>query len=93
MAPLADAVMVIVGVTDVASTAPMDGDGVDISCGDRLSPGVWCRGRTLIRNDLHSQFVNSVRCDPIGTSSNIPPSGPAGPALDLVVWTDVSSYG
>ena len=76
VAPLADAGMVTVGVTDVADTAPVDGDGVDIGCGDRVSTGIWCRGRTPIRNDLHSQFVSSVRCDPVGTSYTMQPDGP-----------------
>ena len=81
MASLADAWMVTVGVTDVADT--VDGDSVDISCGDQLSPGVWCRGRTPIWNDLYSQFVNSVRCGQVDMSSTMPTDGP------LVVWTNV----
>ena len=40
MIPLADAGMVNVGVTDMADTVPVDGDGVDIDCGDRLLTGV-----------------------------------------------------
>ena len=39
--------------------------------GDRLSPGVWCRARTLIQNDFDSQFVNSVRCDPADTGYTV----------------------
>ena len=26
--------------------------------GDRISPGVWCRERTQIQNDLDCQYVN-----------------------------------
>ena len=46
-----------VGVTDVA---PMDVVGVPacgggvVSWGDQLSPGIWCRGRTLIQNNIDS---------------------------------------
>ena len=67
VASLADAGMVTVGVTDLASAAPMDSAGVPeygggvVSWGDRLSPGVWCRERTLIQNDFDSQFVNLMR--------------------------------
>ena len=74
--PLADAGMVTVGVTDVADTAHVHGDGVDIGCGERISTGIWCRGRTPIRNDLHGQFVGSVRCDPVGMSYTMPPDDP-----------------
>ena len=80
VASLADAGMITVGVTDVADTAPVDsagvlkyGGGVNISCGDRLSPGVWCQ------NDLNSQFVNSVRCDPVGMSYTVSSDGSTGP--------------
>ena len=86
VASLADAGMITVGVTDVADTAPVDsagvliyGGGVNISCGDRLSPGVWCRGRTPIQNDLNSQFVNVVRCDPVGMSYTVSSDGSTGP--------------
>ena len=60
MASLADAGMVTVGVTDLADAgavslaAPVDiADGPEYSggvirCVDRVSPGVWCRERTLI---------------------------------------------
>ena len=68
---LADAGMVTVG-------APVDIAGVPeygISCGDRLSPGVWCRGTTLIQNDLDSQFFNLVRCDLVDMGCTVPPDG------------------
>ena len=54
--PLAETGMVTVGMADGADAAPVDGEGVDIRCGDQLSTGVWCRGRTPIRNYLHDQF-------------------------------------
>ena len=51
--PLAETGMVDIGMADGADAAPVNGEGVDIRCGDRLSNGVWCRGRTPIRNYLH----------------------------------------
>ena len=74
VASLADAGMVTVGVTDLANAgavslaAPVDiADGPEycggvISCGDRVSPGVWCRERIQIQNNLDCQYVNYVSC-------------------------------
>ena len=64
------------GVADGVYAAPVDGEGVDICCGDRLSTGVWCRGRTPIRNDLLRQFVDSVSCDPVDSNYTMPTHGP-----------------
>ena len=36
---------------------PEYGGGV-MTCGDRISPGVWCRERTQIQNDFDCQYVN-----------------------------------
>ena len=96
---LADAGMVTIGVTDLADAAPVDIAGVPeygncvISCGDRLSPGVWCRGRTLIQNNINSQSVNSVRCDPVGMGCTVPSDGSTDSFGYLVVWTAVSCCG
>ena len=79
---LADAGMATVGVTDLA--APVDiADGPEysggvISWGDRVSPGVWCRERTRIQNDLDCQYVNYVSCDPVGMGCTVPADGCAG---------------
>ena len=70
--PLAKTGMVTVGVADGADAAPMDGEGVDIRCGDRLSTGVWCPGRTPIRNELHDQLVVSVSCHPVNVNYTMP---------------------
>ena len=64
------------GVADGVYAAPVNGEGVDICCGDRLSTGVWCRGRTPIRNDLLRQFVGSVSCDPVDSNYTMPTHGP-----------------
>ena len=81
---LADAGMVTLGVTDLADAVPVDVAGVPecgggvVSWGVRLSPGVWCRGRTLLQNNFDSQFINSVRCDPADTGCTVPSDGSAG---------------
>ena len=74
--PLAEIGMVTVGMADGADTAPVDGEGVDICCGDQLSTGVWCRGRTPIRNDMHDQLVGSVSCDPVDMNYTMPTDDP-----------------
>ena len=74
--PLAETEMVTIGVDDGTDAAPVDGEGVDIRCGDRLSTGVWCRGRTPIRIDLHNQFVGSVSCDPVDMNYTMPTDDP-----------------
>ena len=88
VASLADAGMVTVGVTDLADAvslaSPIDiVDGPEysggvISWGDRLSPGVWCRERTQIQNDLDCQYVNYVSCDPVGMGCTVPADGCTG---------------
>ena len=66
VASLADAGMVTVGVADESSAAPVGSTGVPecgggvVSWGDRLSPRVWCRERTLMYNYFDSQLVNLV---------------------------------
>ena len=91
-------------MTDLADAAPVDIAGVPeydggvISCGVRLSPGVWCRGRTLIQNDLDNQFVNSVRCDPVSLgytgSFGTLLSGPMCPVMDdMTYWERLEALG
>ena len=83
VASLAYAGMVTLGVTELAGAVPVDSAGVPecgggvVSWGVCLSPGVWCRGRTLIQNIFDSQFVNSVRCDPADTGYMVPSDGSA----------------
>ena len=74
--PLAKTGMVTVGMADGADAAPVVGEAVDIRCGDRLSTGIWCRGRTPIRNYLHDQFVGSVSCDPVDMNYTMPTDDP-----------------
>ena len=98
---LADARMVTLAVTDLANAAPVDVAGVPecgggvVSWGDRLSPGVWCRGRTLIQNNFDSQFINSVRCDSANTGCTVPSDGSAGSFGTLLSGpvTDDMTYG
>ena len=40
--------------------------------GDRISPGIWCRERTQIQNDLDCQYVNYVNCDLVGMDYAVP---------------------
>ena len=73
-------------------------DGGVVSCDDRVSPAVWCRERTQIRNALDCQYVNYVSCDPVGRGCAVPAdgctgsfgtllSGPLGPvANDMTNW-------
>ena len=108
---LADAWMITVGVTDLARAAcvnvagvPECGGGV-ITWGDRLSPGVWCRGRTLIQNNFDSRFVNLVRCDLPDTSCTVPSdrsadsfwtllSDPMCPVTDdMTYWERLEAWG
>ena len=46
-----------------------------MSCGDRVSPAVWCRERTQIRNTLDCQHVNYVSCGPVGRGCAEPADG------------------
>ena len=91
-APLADAGMVFpadpagmvsVGVTNLTDVTPVNVIGVPecgsaVSWDDRLSPGVWCREKTLIRKNSDVQFDNSIRCDPADTNCTVPADGSAG---------------
>ena len=57
---LSDAGMVTVGVTDLADVTPVNLIGVPECGSDRLSPGVWCRERTLIRKNSDGRFVGLI---------------------------------
>ena len=46
-----------------------------MSCGDRVSPAVWCRERNQIRNALDHvdcQYVNHVSCGPVSRGCAVP---------------------
>ena len=44
-----------------------------MSCGDQVSPAVWCR-----ENALDCQYVNYVSCGPVGRSCAVPSDGCIG---------------
>ena len=46
-----------------------------MSCGDYVSPGVWCQEMPQIRNDSNYQYVNYVSCDPVGMDYAVPADG------------------
>ena len=85
-----DVGLVTVGVTDLADAgalslaAPVDVvdspgyNGDVVRWGDRTSPGVWCRARSPIPNDLDGQYVNYVNCNPVGMGCPVPAEGCSG---------------
>ena len=80
---LADARAVSLADAGMAFPADPAADGLEycgggISCGDRVSPGVWCRERTQIQNDLDCQHVNYVSCDPVGMGCTVQADGCTG---------------
>ena len=60
--PADPAGMVTVGVTNLTDVTPVNVIGVPecssaVSWGDRLSPGVWCREKTLIRRNSDVRLI------------------------------------
>ena len=80
-------------------------DGGVVSCSDRMSPAVWCRERTQIRNALDCQYVNSVSCGLVGRGCAVPAdgctssfgtllSGPLCPVTnDMTYWEKLEALG
>ena len=87
---LADAGMFTVGVADSADAgavtlaapvyipdSPEYGRSV-VSCGDRVSPGIWCMERARIQSDLNCRCVDCVSCDLVGMGCTVPADGYSG---------------
>ena len=74
-----------------------------MSCGDRVSPAVWCRERTQIRNALDCQYVNYVSCGPVSRGCAVPADGCTGSFLlserfcpvadDMTYWEKLEALG
>ena len=66
MFPAVSAERVPMGVTDLTDVIPVNVVGVptyNVSWGDRLSPGVWCRDKTLLQRNFYFRPDGSMRCD------------------------------
>ena len=49
-----------------------------MTCGDMVSPGVWCQEMPQTQNDLVCQYVNYVSCDPVAMDYAVPANGYTG---------------
>ena len=49
-----------------------------MTCGDRVSAGVWCQGMPQTRYDLDCQYANYGGCDPVGLDYDVPADGYTG---------------
>ena len=92
-------------VRDDSFVASLECNGGVASCDDRVSPAVWCRERTKIRNALECQYVNCVSCDLVGRGCAVPADGctgsfgtllsglPGPVANDMTHWEKLEALG